>query len=75
MIFKCSYAYDTIEGGLMMLVSFATDGNIQEGKWLALEHKYLMWVKTNSAHPKGSPWWVPMVDGMIVTLFSKLWWL
>jgi len=56
----CSYANDTIKGGLMMWVSFAMDGNKQERKWLAIEHKALKWAKTNSAllmdHLDGFPW-------------------
>jgi hypothetical protein len=31
----------------MMWVSFAMDGNKQEGKWLVIEHKALKWAKTN----------------------------
>jgi len=36
----------------MMWMSFAMDGNKQEGKWITLEHKALKWVKTNNAPPK-----------------------
>jgi hypothetical protein len=62
---KCPYVDDTIKGGPMMWVSFAMDGNRQEGKWLVVEHKALKWVKANNAPPKGSPWWVPMADGWL----------
>jgi hypothetical protein len=62
-------------GVAMMWVSFAIDGNKQKGKCLVVEHSALRWAKANNAFPKGSPWWVPMVDGMIVTLSSQLWWL
>ncbi len=67
LIWKCSYVDNTIEGGLMMCMSFAMDGNIHEMKWLVVEHKALKWVRVNNAFPKGSPWRVPMVDGIIVT--------
>jgi len=33
-------------------VSFAMDGNRQEGKWLTIKHKTLKWAKVNSAPPK-----------------------
>jgi hypothetical protein len=49
-----------------MWVSFTIDGNIQERKWLVVEHKAVKWAKTTSASPKGSPWQVPMVEGMIM---------
>jgi len=58
-----------------MHVPFAMDGNSQEGKQLVIECKALKWVKTNSDLHKRSLWWVPMVDGIIVTLLSWLWWL
>ncbi len=45
---------DIIEKGLMMWVSFAMDGNKQEGKWLVIKCKALKWVNGNSALPKGS---------------------
>jgi hypothetical protein len=35
-----------------MWMSFAMDGNKQEGEWLALERKALKWIKTNNASPK-----------------------
>ncbi len=72
LVWKCLYVDDTIEGGLMMWMSSTMDGNKQKGKKLAIECKALKWAKTNSAPPKGSPWWVPMVDGMTMTLLSQL---
>jgi hypothetical protein len=36
LVWKCSYADDTIEGGAMMWVSCIMDGNKQEGKWLVI---------------------------------------
>ncbi len=48
------------------------DGNKQKGKWLVVECKALRWAKANNAPPKGSTWWIPMVDGMIVTSHSRL---
>jgi hypothetical protein len=75
LIHKFSYVNDSIKGGLMMWVSFIMDGNKQEGKWLAVECKALKWVNANNAPPKGSPWQVPMVEGMTMTLFSQLQWL
>jgi hypothetical protein len=35
-----------------MWMSFAMDGNRQEGKWLIAKCKALKWAKTNSAPPK-----------------------
>jgi hypothetical protein len=58
-----------------MWVSSTMDGNRQEGKWLIIEYNALKWAKVNSALPKGPPWWVPMVNGMIMTSPSWLWWL
>jgi hypothetical protein len=54
LVWKCSYANDTIEEGLMMWVSSAMDGNKQEGKWLVIKCKALKWVIGNSALLKGS---------------------
>jgi hypothetical protein len=48
------------------------DRNKQEGKRLVIERKALKWVKTNSVFLKGSPCWVPMADGMIMTSLSQL---
>jgi hypothetical protein len=60
-VWKCSYAYDTIEWGHMMWMWSTMDGNKQEGKWLVVEHKALKWVKANNTPSKGSldesPWW------------------
>jgi hypothetical protein len=56
----------------MMWLSFAMDGNRQDGKWPIVERNTLKWVKTNNAPPKGLVWWVPMVDGMTMTLPSWL---
>jgi len=36
----------------MMWVSFAMDGNRQEGKWLIVECKALKWTQMNSTPPK-----------------------
>jgi hypothetical protein len=72
---KCSYIDDTIEGRPMMWMSFIMVGNKQEGKWLIIECKALKWIKANSAPPKGSLCWVPMVNGTIVTSISQLWWM
>jgi hypothetical protein len=69
-IWKCPYVDDTIEGGPMMWVSSTMDGNRQEGKWLAIEHKALKWANANSAPSKGSPWWVPMVKRKTMTSSS-----
>jgi len=74
LVWKCSYANDTIERGPMMWMSIY-NGWKQEGKWLAVECKTLKWAKTNSALPKGSPWRVYMANGMIVTSPSRLQWL
>jgi len=68
------YVNDTIRG-FMMWMSFAMNRNKQEKKWLAIEHKALKWVKMNNVGSKGSPWRIPMVDGMIMTSRSRLWWL
>jgi hypothetical protein len=57
----------------VMWLSFAIDGSKQKGKWL--EHRTLKWAKTNSAHPKGSPWQISMIDGMTMMLPSQLWWI
>jgi hypothetical protein len=61
--------------GPMMWMSSVMEGNKKEKKQLVAECKVLKWVKTNSRPPRESPWWVPMVDGMIVTLPSRLQWL
>ncbi len=53
---KCSYVDDIIDKGPMMCVSYAMDGNRQEGKQLIIERKTLKWAKTNIALLKGSPW-------------------
>jgi hypothetical protein len=37
--------------------------------WL-YKRKAFKWANVNSAPPKGSPWWVPMAKGMIMTSFS-----
>jgi len=74
-VWKCSYVHDTIEGGFMMWMSFTINGNRQGGKWLTIKCRALKWIRANSALPKGSPWWVPMANGMIMTLFSQLRWL
>jgi hypothetical protein len=42
----------------MMWMLSIMDGNIIEGKWLAIEHKALKWTKANNAPPKGSLWWM-----------------
>jgi hypothetical protein len=68
-IYKCSYTHDTIEKGPMMWMSSTMDGNKKERKWVVVKCKALKWAKANKTLPKGSPWWVPMVDGMIVTSF------
>jgi hypothetical protein len=42
-----------------MWMSFAMDGNTQEGKWLVIKCKTLKWAKTNNAPCKDldkSPW-------------------
>jgi hypothetical protein len=75
LVWNCSHGDDTIEGGLMMWVSSIMDGNRQKKKRLAIECKALKWANANSAPPKGSPLWVPMVEGMIMTSPSQLWWL
>jgi hypothetical protein len=36
-----------------MCMSFTMDGNRQEGKWLTIKRKALIWVKTNSTPLKG----------------------
>jgi hypothetical protein len=54
LIWKCSYADDIIEQGLMMCMSFVMDGNRQENKRLLVKHKALKWVKVNSTFPKRS---------------------
>ncbi len=54
LVWKCSYAYDTIEKGPMMWVSFIIDGNKEEGKRLTIKRKVLKWARANSAPPKGS---------------------
>jgi hypothetical protein len=54
------HPYDTIEGGPMMWVLFAMDGNRQERKQLVVKHSALKWIKANSALPRGSLWRVPM---------------
>jgi hypothetical protein len=59
----------------MMWMPFAIDGNRQRGKWLVVEHKALKWTKMNNAFPRGSPWQVPMANGMTMTLHSQLQWL
>jgi hypothetical protein len=59
-----------MEGGPMMWMSFVMDGNRQKGKWLIIKPNALKWTKANNAPPKGSPWRVPMVDGMTMTLPS-----
>jgi hypothetical protein len=64
-VLKCSYPNDTIKEGPIMWMSFALDGNRQEGKWLVIECKTLKWVKANNALPEGSPWQVPMGDGWL----------
>ncbi len=46
-IWKCSYVDDTIKGGLMMWMSFAINGNREEGQQLGVEHKALKWAKIN----------------------------
>jgi hypothetical protein len=53
LIWKCSK--DTMEKGLMMWMSSTMDRNRQEGKWLAIEHSALKWIKANNAPSKGSP--------------------
>ncbi len=58
----------------MMWVSTIMDGNKQKEKQLIIERKALKWVKANNAPPRGSLWWVPMVDGMIMTSPSWLRW-
>jgi hypothetical protein len=45
---------DTKEGGPMMWVWFAMDGNKQKRKWLIVECRALKWVNMNSAPLKGS---------------------
>jgi hypothetical protein len=52
-----------------MWVSSTMDGNRQVGKWLIIKCHALKWAKVNSAPPKGSSWWVPMVNGMTLTCF------
>jgi len=74
-VWKCSYEDDTIEKGPMMWVSFTMGGNRQEEKWLVVKPKALKWAKANSAPPKGSPWQIPMANGMIMTSPSRLRWL
>jgi hypothetical protein len=56
----------------MMWMSSIMDGNKQEGYQLPIEHKALKWAKTNNAPPTWSFWWVPMANGMTMTLFSRL---
>jgi len=70
---QCSYVDDTIEGGPMMWLSFAMDGNRQEKKWLIMEHKTSKWVNADSAPPKGSFWRVPMIKWVTMThkIFQK----
>ncbi len=51
LVWKCSYANDIIERGLMMWMSSVIDGNRQEGKWLVVEHRALKWAKTTSGPP------------------------
>jgi hypothetical protein len=46
------------------------NGNKQKGKQLVIECSALKWANPNNALPKGSPWQVPMVDGMTMTLPS-----
>ncbi len=75
LILKCSCTDDTIERGHMMWMLSTMDENRQEGKQLPIEHKTLKWVKTNNASFKGSPWQVPMVNGMTMTSPSQLQWL
>jgi hypothetical protein len=67
-----SHPYDIIEGGPMMWVLFAMDGNRQERKQLVVKHSALKW---NSAPPKRSLWQIPMANGMTMISPYCLWWL
>ncbi len=52
-------------GGLMMWMPFIMDRYRQERNKLVIKCKALNWVKTNNVFPKGSPWWVLVIDGII----------
>jgi len=72
LVCKCSYADDIIERRLMMWVSYTINENKQEGNLLAVKCKVLKWAKVNCALLKRSPWWVPMANGMTVTLIFTI---
>jgi len=57
-----------------MWMSSTMDGNKQERKWLVVERKALKWANANSPPPLKSPWWILMVNGLIVTSLSWLRW-
>jgi hypothetical protein len=50
----------------MMWVSFIMDGNKQENKCLAIEHKALKWTEANNASPKGSLLTRPQIGPLVV---------
>ncbi len=68
LVWKCSYVDVTIKRELMMWMSSARDGNKQKRKWLVVKHKTLKWANVNRTSTKRSPWQVPMVEGMTITL-------
>jgi hypothetical protein len=49
----------------MMWMPFVMDKYKQKMSQLVIKCRALKWVKINNALPKGSPWWVPMIDGII----------
>jgi len=57
------------EGAYDVNVIYNRYGNKQGEERLAIKHR------TNSVPPKGSPWWVPMGDGMTVTSPLRIQWL
>jgi hypothetical protein len=54
----------------MMWMPYALDANRYAGKQLIITSRSLKWVKMNSALPRGSSKWFPMVDGMINITFT-----
>jgi hypothetical protein len=52
-MFICEW-YNWRGGGAMMWMSYAMDGNKQEGKQLGIKHSALKWIKVNNVFPKGS---------------------
>jgi hypothetical protein len=56
-----------IEGGSIMWMSSSMVGNKHMGNWTLANWRVQKWVRPNKGPWKKSPWWVPMVERMIMT--------